>query len=122
MGLCCTPSWRECLEYSKVLNNERALTVNTNICIIVKAFEEAEIDLGWTLIKQMYNQNEVLPVEVFSAWFDLCEKNTDYKYQKVLEFLSDHECTIKVDLAELIREKVKQFGSEINTTVINHKT
>lgn len=121
MGLCCTSSWRECLEYFKVLQNENTSVISI-ICIVKKAFEEAEMDLGWTLIQQMYNRYETLPVDVFAAWFDLCQKNTDYRYEKVLEFLRDNECTVGVDLAELIRKKVKQFGSKANTTIINHNT
>lgn len=117
MGLCCTPLWRDSLEYLKSLKHAK-LTFNTLVCIVLRAFEEAEIDLGWTLTQTIYNQHGILPLDIFAAWFNLCEKNTNCSYKKVLEFLRDNEYIIREDLAELICEKLKQFGCQITTTMI----
>lgn len=120
MGICCTPLWRESMEYLKALKNRNDVTINTLVCIITKAFDEAEIDLGWTLTHDIFNRHETLPIAIFAAWFNLCEKNINFSHLKVLEFLRDSECIVRIDLAELIRDKFKQFGSQIATTVINH--
>jgi len=120
MGICCTPLWRESLEYLKAFKNGNDITINTLVCIIIKAFDEAEIDLGWTLTQDVFNRHEVLPLEIFEAWFHLCEKNVNFSHLKVLEFLRDSQCIVRIDLAELIRKKFKQFGSQITTTMIYH--
>lgn len=120
MGLCCTPMWRDSLEHLKVMKNKSEISMSTLICIILRAFEEEEIDLGWTLIQDIYDQFGVLPNEVFVSWFNLCEKNINYSHLKVLEFLKDNECTVKEDLAELIHDKAKQFGNTSTTTMIHH--
>jgi len=120
MGFCCTPLWRESVQYLKALKNRSDITMNTLVCIITKAFDEAEIDLGWTLTQDIFNRHETLPIAIFAAWFNLCEKNNNFSHLKVLEFLRDNECIVRIDLAELIQEKFKQFGSQITTTVINH--
>lgn len=120
MGLCCTPAWRDSLEYIKTFKNETDVTVNSFICIILKAFEEEEIDMGWALTQNLFNIYGILPVEIFTSWFDLYEKNANFKYWKVLEFLKDNECVVKEDLAKLICEKFKQFGSKVTTTTIYH--
>lgn len=118
MGLCCTPAWRDSLEYLKVL--EHHASIQTYICIILKAFEEKDEELGWTLTYDIFNQHGVLPLEIFQSWFNLCEKNINFNYQRVLEFLRDCEGIIRIDLAELIHEKCKQFGNKVATTMILH--
>jgi len=120
MGICCTPLWRKSLEYLKVLKNENDVTINTLVCIIIKAFNEAEIDLGWSLTQVIFDRYGLLSKEIFASWFDLCEKNTHFDCWKALEFLRDNECIVKVDLAELIKKKLKQFGNQITTTMIYH--
>lgn len=120
MGLCCTPIWRDSLEYLNVVKNKNEITMNTLICIILRAFEEEEIDLGWTLIQNMYDQFEILSNEVFVAWFNLCEKNINCNHFKVLEFLRDNECTVREELAEIIHDKFTSFGSASTTTMIYH--
>lgn len=117
MGLCCTPLWRDSLECIKALKYEK-LTNNTLVCIILRAFEDEEIDLGWNLIQTLFDVHGVLPLEVFVAWFNLCEKNINCNYKKVLEFLRDNEYIVREDLAELISEKLRQFGCQIKTTII----
>lgn len=121
MGLCCTPLWRSSLEHLKALKNEEDVTINAYICIILRAFEEEEIDIGWSLIQTIYNRHKVLPLVVFAAWFNLCENNKNHSYLKVLEFLRSNECTVRANLAELICEKYKQFGSKIVNTIIKPK-
>lgn len=120
MGLCCTPVWRDSLKYLKALKNDIKATNNTLVCIVIKAFEEGEFDLGWTLIQDIFNQSGTAPLEVFAAWFYTCEKNIECSYLKVLEFLRDNEFIVREDLAELIREKLKQFGCKVSNTMINH--
>lgn len=121
MGLCCTPVWRDSLKYMKALKNDNGCTINTLVCIVHRAFEEGEIDLGWTLIQMIFNQSGTVPLEVFVAWFNLCEQNINYSYLKVLEFLKDNEFIVREDLAELIKKKLKQFGCKVSNTTINHK-
>lgn len=121
MGLCCTPAWRDSLNYLKTLKDENDITLKTLICIIVKAFNENETDLGWTLTQQIFNKHGSIPLEVVATWFNLCEQNKKFDYRKLLEFLRDNECVIMSDLAELIREKLKQYGNKVTTTIINHK-
>ncbi|VVC27280.1 Hypothetical protein CINCED_3A023283 [Cinara cedri] len=118
MGLCCTPLWRNSLEYLNNFKNEKDIKIRAYSCTIFKAFKEEEIDIGWSLIQTMYNQHEILLTSVFAAWFNLCDINKNYSYQKVLEFLRDNECIVRTHLAELIHEKYKQYGSKITTTII----
>lgn len=120
MGLCCTPAWRDSLEYLKTFENKTDITVNSLISIILKAFEEEDIDLGWTLTQNLFTLYGILPVEIFTSWFNLYEKNDNFKYWKVLKFLKDNECVVKEDLAKLIYAKFKQFGSKVTTTTIYH--
>lgn len=122
LGLCCTPAWRDSLEHVNAIRNERDVTVNSLVSIALKAFEEEEIDLGWTLTQTIFTRHEILSLEIFSAWFKLCEKYPNYRFLRVLEFLRDNECVIRMDLAELIREKFKQFGSKVCTTRIHFST
>lgn len=121
MGLCRTPLWRNSLEYLNNFENEKDIKKRAYICTIFKAFKEEEIDIGWSLIQTMYNQHKILSTAVFAAWFNLCDSNKNYSYQRVLEFLRDNECIVRTHLAELIREKYKQYGSKTTTTVIKHK-
>jgi len=104
------------------IRNGSDVTVNSLVSIALRAFEEEEIDLGWTLTQTIFTRHEILSLEIFSAWFKLCEKNSNYRFLKVLEFLRDNECVIRTDLAELIQEKFKQFGSEVNTARIHFST
>lgn len=120
MGLCCTPLWRDSLNYLKTLPNENDISLNTLVCIILKAFEDNEIDLGWTLTQQLFNRHNTLPLAIFTAWFNICETNKNYKYQRTLEFLRDNECVVNANMAELIQEKLKKNGNKITTTIINH--
>lgn len=121
MGLCCTPAWRDSLEYLKTLKNQNDLTTSTLVCITVRAFKETETDLGWTLMQQIFNKHGSVPLEVIATWFNLCEQDKKFNYQRVLEFLRDNECVITSELAEFIHEKLNQFGSKVTTTIINHK-
>lgn len=119
MGICCTPLWRDSLEFIKASKIED-ITVNTLTCIILRAFEEAEMDLGWNLVHNLFNRHRILPLEIVAAWFNLCEKNVNCSYLRVLEFLKDNEYIIREDLAELIRNKIKQSGIKTTTTMIYH--
>lgn len=118
MGLCCTSSWRDSLKYLKT--NEKDLTVNSLMCIALKAFEESEVELGWSLTQKLYLLHEVLSTELFDAWFNLCDNNKNYSNLRVLEFLMDNECIVRKDLAEFIRKKFTQLGSKITNTIIHH--
>lgn len=120
MGICCTPLWRDSLEYIKAIKNENDITVNALVCIILRAFEEEEIDLGWTLLQNMFNQYGILPLEIVVAWFNLCEKNVNYSQYRVLEFLRDNEYIIREELAELIHNKFNEVGTKATTTMINY--
>lgn len=120
MGLCCTPLWRDSLEYMKFIKNENEITINTRISVIVKAFEEKEMDLGWNLTQSIFNNFETLPIDVLISWFDLCDKNKLSDYVRVLEFLSTSEYVIQEDLADLIRENFQKIGSKITNTIITH--
>lgn len=120
MGLCCTPLWRDSLEFIKASKIENDITVNTLTCIILRAFKESEMDLGWTLIHNLFNRHRILPLEIVAAWFSLCEKNVNCSYRRVLEFLRDNEYIIREDLAELIRNKIKQSGIKATTTMVYH--
>lgn len=120
MGLCCTPAWRDSLEYLKALKNDKDVTINTLVCIVIKAFEEGEIDLGWIVVQNIFNRYGTVPIEVFAAWFNLCDKNSNFSYLRVLEFLRDNEFIIRGDLADLIGEKLIKFGCKISTTQIHH--
>ncbi|XP_025196412.1 mitochondrial ribonuclease P catalytic subunit [Melanaphis sacchari] len=120
MGICCTPLWHDSLEFIKASTIDDEITVNTLLCIILRAFEEAEIDLGWNLVHNIFNRHRILPLEIVEAWFNLCEKNVNCSHRRVLEFLRDNEYVIREDLAELIRNKFKQFGIKTTTTMIYH--
>lgn len=120
MGICCTPLWRDSLKFIKASKIEDDITVNTLVCIILRAFEEAEIDLGWTLVQNMFNRHRILPLEIVAAWFNLCKKNANYSHRRVLEFLRDNEYIIREDLAELIRNNLKQSGIKTTTSMIYH--
>ncbi|XP_026804869.1 mitochondrial ribonuclease P catalytic subunit [Rhopalosiphum maidis] len=120
MGICCTPLWRDSLEFIKASKIEDDISVNTLVCIILRAFEEAEIDLGWNLVHNIFNRHRILPLEIVTAWFNLCEKNVNCSHRKILEFLRDNEYIIREDLAELIRNKLKQLGIKTTTTMIYH--
>lgn len=120
MGLCCTPNWRDSLKCLKVLKNGNKVTISTLVCIVIKAFEEGDFDLGWILTQDIFNQSGTVPLEVFAAWFYACEQNINFSYLKVLEFIRDNEFIVREDLAELIREKLKKFGCKVSNSMINH--
>lgn len=122
LGLCCTPAWRNSLELVNAIKNKNDVTINSLVSIALRAFEEEEIDLGWTLTQTIFTRHEILSVEIFSAWFNLCEKNSNFRCLKVLEFLRDNECVVRTDIAELICEKLKLFGYEVTTTMIHYST
>lgn len=121
MGLCCTPLWRDSLNYLKTLPNENDITSNTLIYIIIRAFEDAEVDLGWTLTQQLFNRHNILPLVIFATWFNLCETNKNYTYLRALEFLRDNECVLNEDMAKLIQKKLQKIDNKITTTTIYHK-
>lgn len=122
MGLCCTPLWRDSINYLKALPHENdKITSNTFICIILRAFEDAEIDLGWTMTQQLYNLHNLLPLVIFASWFNLCETNLNYKYQRALTFLKDNECIVNENMAKLIQEKFKLAGNQVTDTIISYK-
>lgn len=121
MGLCCTPLWRDSMKYLKTLKDQNSLKTSAYVCVILKAFEEKEIEIGWSLIQTIYNQYEILPIAVFTAWFNHCENNKNLSHLRVLEFLRNNECIVRANLAELIYEKYKQFDSKITTTKIKNK-
>jgi len=120
MGICCTPLWRDSLKFIKASKIEDDITINTSVCIILRAFEEAEIDLGWNTLQNMFDLHKFIPLETVEAWFNLCEKNSNCNHYRVLEFLRDNEYIIREDLAELIRNKLKQSDIETTTTMIYH--
>lgn len=118
MGLCCTPVWRDSLKYLDALKNYKDVSINTLVCIVNKAFEQGEYDLGWIVVQNIFNQHGIVPLEVFTDWFNVCEKNSNCSFLRVLEFLRDNEFIVRDDLAELIRKNLIQFGSKITTTII----
>lgn len=118
MGLCCTHAWRDSLEVLKSLKQD--VTSSTYTIIILRAFEEEDIELGWTMTHHLFNLSRTLPLEVCKAWFELCQKNAKYSPRRVLDFLRDTETVIRKDLAELIRERLKQLGCKVDTTTIYH--
>lgn len=120
MGICCTPLWRDSLKFIKESQIEDEITVNTSVCVILRAFEEAEIDLGWSIVQNMFDHHRIIPLEIVSAWFNLCEKNVNFSHCRVLEFLKNNEYIIREDLAELIRNKLKQTDIKTTTTMIYH--
>lgn len=120
MGICCTPLWRDSLEFIKVSKIKDDITVNTFVCVILRAFEEEEVDLGWTLFQNMFDRHRIIPLEIVVAWFNLCEKQVNFSHCRVLEFLKNNEYIIKEDLAELIRNKLNQSGIKTTTTMIYH--
>lgn len=120
MGICCTPLWHNSLEYMNILKNEYAISSNTYLSIILKAFNEGEADLGWTLTQTIFEKYGVLPLEIFVTWFNLSQKNYSFNFEKVLEFLRDNECIIKEDLANVIRENLNKNGIKTSNSIINH--
>lgn len=120
MGICCTPLWRDSLKFMKESKIEGEITLNTFVSVILRAFEEEEIDLGWTTAQNMFNLHKIIPLEIVAAWFNLCEKNVNCSNRRVLEFLRDNEYIIRENLAELIRSKLNQSGIKTTTTMIYH--
>jgi len=121
LGICCTPLWQDSLKFIKESKVEDNVTLNTFVSVILRAFEEGEIDLGWTTVQNMFNLHRIIPLEIVQAWFNLCEKNVNLSHFRVLEFLRDNEYIIREDLAELIRSKLNQSGIKTTTTMIYHK-
>ncbi|KAL4122450.1 hypothetical protein QTP88_014779 [Uroleucon formosanum] len=122
MGICCTTLWRDSLKFIKESKIEGDVTLNTFVSVILRAFEEGEIDLGWTTVQNMFNLHRIIPLEIIAAWFNLCEKNINCSHRRVLEFLRDNEYIIRDNLAELIRSKLKQSGIKTTTTMIYHNS
>lgn len=120
MGICCTTLWRDSVKFIKESKIEGDITLNTFVSVILRAFEEGEIDLGWTTVQNMFNLHRIIPLEIVAAWFNLCEKNVNCSHRRVLEFLRDNEYIIRDNLAELIRSKLKQSGIKTTTTMIYH--
>jgi len=118
MGICCTPLWRDSLKFIKESKIEGDITINTFVSVILRAFEEEEINLGWTTVQNMFNLHRIIPLEIVAAWFNLCEKNVNCSHRRVLEFLRDNEYIIRDNLAELIRNRLKQSGIKTTTTMI----
>ncbi|XP_001949258.2 mitochondrial ribonuclease P catalytic subunit [Acyrthosiphon pisum] len=120
MGICCTPLWRDSLKFIKESKVEDNISLNTFVSVILRAFEEEEIDLGWTTVQNMFNLHRIIPLEIVAAWFNVCEKNVNCSHRRVLEFLRDNEYIIRENLAELIRSKLNQSGIKTTTTMIYH--
>jgi len=120
MGICCTPLWRDSLKFIKESKVEDNITLNTFVSVILRAFEEEEIDLGWTTVQNMFNLHRTIPLEIVAAWFNVCEKNLNCSHRRVLEFLRDNEYIIRDNLAELIRSKLNQSGIKTTSTMIYH--
>uniref|UniRef100_A0A1B6ES66 Mitochondrial ribonuclease P catalytic subunit n=1 Tax=Cuerna arida TaxID=1464854 RepID=A0A1B6ES66_9HEMI len=109
-ALSITKNWREYEELFKNIKLFYSPTQYVYSVVIKTAFKHRDLDLGWSLIEEMYLNGLYVPDEVFIFWLERGDKNKNEVLIKLLDFLKKFNIMPSLSVSKVLKETFENLG------------
>ncbi|KAG8326651.1 hypothetical protein J6590_035745 [Homalodisca vitripennis] len=109
-ALSITKNWRE---YEKLFKNIKLFYSPTPFVysvVIKTAFKHGDLDLGWSILEEIYLNGQYVPDEVFIFWLERGGKNKNELLIKLLDFFEKFNIMPSLRMSKVLKENFENLG------------